>query len=103
MRLFDADVRICTGTACFVLGGAELLLLEDELISRWDAFGITAEQIREHIRISGIPCAGSCREQLLRPPFVQIDGTLFGSASLDMIIDILERRVLPKEQEIPGC
>jgi len=78
-------VTICTGTACFVMGGSELLLLEEQL----------PDDLKAITDIEGSPCIGACK----RPeygknrsdsaPFVQIDGKLIEQASAQKIIEYL--------------
>lgn len=45
------ELVICTGTACYVMGGSELLLAEEALPA----------DLRDRVRISGAPCMGRCR------------------------------------------
>jgi NADH:ubiquinone oxidoreductase subunit E len=94
MRIKETDVRICTGTACFVMGGADLLLLAEELAERWGPRGITREMIEDRIHISGSPCIGHCRESGLRPPFLTIDGQLIGEATLEGVLAYLDASCL---------
>ena len=74
------EVVICTGTACYVLGGANLLLLENML----------PDELREQVSIVGSPCLGLCRSDLReRPPFVKVDGRIIAEASVQKILDAL--------------
>ena len=73
-------ITICTGTACYVLGGAELLLLEEYLPAG----------IRKETEITGVPCLGFCQTGAsMKPPFVLIDGAVIGEASIQKIVDCL--------------
>ena len=78
-------VTICTGTACFVMGGSELLLLEEQLPG--DLMTIT--------EIDGSPCSGICNRseyegtQADHAPFAQVDGKIIEQASAQKIIDCL--------------
>lgn len=75
-------VSICTGTACYVLGGADILLLGDYLTGA----------MRNDVEITGSPCLGLCRSDTsLKPPLVLIDDVVMGEASIQKIIDVLER------------
>ncbi len=87
-------VEICTGTACFVMGGAELLLLGDELEARWQEYGLTRDDIDRAVRIKGKNCTGHCRLPGMRPPFVVIDGVLVGEATIGKIADAILKDVL---------
>ena len=73
-------VSICTGTACFVMGGSELLLL-DELLS---------ERLRAVTEIDGTACFGLCKEQSHEnAPFVKINGEVMEQATAQKIIERL--------------
>lgn len=75
-------ITICTGTACYVLGGADILLLEDYLSAK----------LKGNVEITGSPCLGFCRQDSgMKPPFVLIDGSVMSEASVQKIVDCLER------------
>ncbi len=78
-------VTICTGTACFVMGGSELLLLEEQL----------PDDLKAITEIEGSPCIGTCKQsefgktQSDHAPFVQIDGEVMEQANIQKIIEYL--------------
>ena len=78
-------VTICTGTACFVMGGSDLLLLEEQL----------PDDLKAITNIEGSTCIGDCersgqgKHQSDRAPFVRINGELIEQASVQKIIDYL--------------
>jgi len=78
-------VTICTGTACFVMGGSELLLLEEQL----------PDDLKAVTEIEGSPCIGSCerseqgKHQSDRAPFVKINGEVMEQANAQKIIEHL--------------
>jgi len=77
-------VTICTGTACFVMGGSELLLLEEQL----------PDDLKEITDIEGSPCIGNCKQSEYgktqsNAPFAQIDGELIEQANAQKIIEYL--------------
>ena len=75
-------ITICSGTACYVLGGAQLMMLEDLLPS----------EFRDDVEIVGSPCLQACRRgDNSQPPFVKINDELIESASIARIIDYLRR------------
>ena len=80
-------VDICTGTTCFVMGGSELLLLEEQL----------PDDLKEVTKINGSPCIGICKHadygkaQADHAPFVQIDGEVVDEASIQKVVDHLRR------------
>ncbi|MBO8451223.1 MAG: NAD(P)H-dependent oxidoreductase subunit E [Spirochaetes bacterium] len=70
-------VNICSGTACFVMGSSDILLLEENL----------PENLRGIVEIQGSTCLGHCKDGTQgKPPFVQINGELMSSASLSAVV-----------------
>jgi len=69
-------VEICIGTNCYVMGGAELLELEDVL----------GPEIVEHVEIKGKTCFGVCSQQTpQKPPMVRINGEDMSEATLSKV------------------
>jgi len=81
------SVNICTGTTCFVMGGSELMLLEEQL----------PDDLKAVTEIKGSPCIGICKladygkAQSDHAPFVQIDGEVVDQASIQKVVDHLRR------------
>lgn len=77
-------VTVCTGTACYVLGGAELLAIEDRLPG----------SLRGRIVLEGAACLGLCRDRSRgSPPFVRIDGEILAEATLERVLARVEARL----------
>ena len=77
------SVTICTGTACYVLGGADLILLESFM----------DEELKKNVEITGSPCLGLCKGgSEMKPPFAVVDGQAVSEASVQKIMDMLSRR-----------
>ncbi len=77
-------VTVCTGTACFVMGGAEILALEDRL----------PQDLRGRVILEGMACLGLCKDRKGgHPPFVRIDGEILAEATLDRVLARLEARL----------
>lgn len=83
----SVDVHICTGTTCFVMGGADILLLEDTVSEELEKYGISREEMSRRLTISGNPCTGHCRHSKLKPPFVIVNGELIAEADLQKVMD----------------
>lgn len=106
---------ICTGTACYILGGSELLLIEEAL----------PPQLRSRVQISGAPCLGHCRNpahpddstgQAARPgspgqqstaggatagrhaPCVVLDGRVHTAVSLADVVNLVKEACHALEQ-----
>jgi NADH:ubiquinone oxidoreductase subunit E len=85
-------VSICTGTACFVMGGSELLLLEEELPAA----------LRAATEIDGTTCFGLCKDKSHEnAPFVKINGEVLEQATVQRIIERLAE--ITGRQEISSC
>ncbi len=74
-------VKICVGTACFVQGGADLLLYEDFL----------DPQILGLCEIEGTSCLGKCKtdDPHWKAPFVEIEGTTFANVTPRRLTELL--------------
>jgi NADH:ubiquinone oxidoreductase subunit E len=73
-------VSICTGTACFVMGASEIMLLEEKI----------PDSIKQHIdlQIEGLTCMGNCKNHANgKPPFVKINDELISEANLVTVLD----------------
>jgi NADH:ubiquinone oxidoreductase subunit E len=78
-------VTVCTGTACFVMGGSELLLLEDQL----------PPELRGTTEVEGATCLGLCKQagggdRSDHAPFVRINETVLDEATVGKIIGHLK-------------
>ena len=75
------EIILCSGTTCYVMGGAELLELETQL----------PPELKNRCRIRGASCMGFCRDQANgKPPFVSVDGKVLSAASISSILTTLE-------------
>jgi NADH:ubiquinone oxidoreductase subunit E len=78
-------IVVCTGTTCFLMGGSELLLLEDTL----------PPELRETAEVEGVTCLGFCKRaeygasQAAHAPFVRINDSVLEQANAGKIIDYL--------------
>ncbi|MDD2297088.1 MAG: hypothetical protein PHS67_03445 [Sphaerochaetaceae bacterium] len=74
-------VKICVGTACFVQGGADLLLYEDFL----------DPSLLRICTIEGTSCLHCCKtdDQQLRAPFVEINGVVHANVTPKRLIELL--------------
>lgn len=77
-------ITVCAGTACAVMGGSDLLLLEEDL----------PERFRGRVRIRGARClevchAGRCEEA----PYALIDGRPLARATRARLLEHLDRLI----------
>ena len=74
-------VNICAGTACFVMGASDILLLEEHL----------PEQLKGIVDVQGSTCLEYCKGgERGKAPFVAIDGELMAEASLSAVISRIQ-------------
>lgn len=73
-------VVICTGTACYVMGGAELLGLEERL----------PPELAARVEIEGTTCLGRCKDSKLgRPPFAKVGEDFVADATVEKLIEAI--------------
>ena len=71
-------VSICTGTACFVMGASELMLLEEEL----------SPELKDKVEVEGITCFEVCKNSSCgKAPFVQINGEPVPEATIPVVLE----------------
>lgn len=70
-------VVVCSGTACYVMGGSELLLLDDHIPAKW----------KSNVELEGSPCLGYCKDKSNgKAPFALVDGELISQATIPDIL-----------------
>jgi NADH:ubiquinone oxidoreductase subunit E len=71
-------VSICAGTACYVTGASEIMLLEDHL----------PDEVRDRVQVEGVTCTGKCKNpDCGRAPFVLINGEVLAGATLYAVLE----------------
>ncbi len=79
------EVKICMGTTCYVMGGAELATLSEHL---------TPGQL-EYVEIKGIPCIDACFDQKTRrAPYAMVGNILIDKASIEKIKEELNKQII---------
>ncbi|HZK20590.1 MAG TPA: hypothetical protein VFC68_07690 [Treponemataceae bacterium] len=77
-------VIICTGTACYVMGGSELLLLEEKL----------PENLKGKVDIECVTCLDRCKSfENGKPPFVLLEKELVPEATIGTIIEKITEKL----------
>lgn len=78
------QVVVCSGTACYVMGGSELLLLEDQLPIRW----------KDRVTVEGSPCLGFCRDKAIgKAPYATVDGEVLSGATVPSVVEKIAERL----------
>jgi NADH:ubiquinone oxidoreductase subunit E len=83
------NVTICTGTACFVMGASEIMLLGEKL----------PDNLKDKVEISGCTCMGECHgERKAHLPFVRINDEVIEDANIPEIVEHIEKIIAGKEK-----
>lgn len=71
-------VSICTGTTCYLMGGAHLLTF-DEMLDPCTA---------QDVEIVGSHCLGLCNSEANgKPPFVKVNDHIISDATLNTVLE----------------
>jgi NADH:ubiquinone oxidoreductase subunit E len=73
------SLKICTGTMCYVMGGAELRAMLELL----------PDDIMKRISVSYSPCMGLCSD-VGEPPYIQVNGKTISGVSKSNLMQILK-------------
>ncbi|MFO3726850.1 hypothetical protein [Butyricimonas sp. Marseille-P3923] len=76
------NLKICVGTMCYVMGGAELR----------DVIESLPQNITEHLNVSYSPCLG-CSKGEEAPPFIEINGKRVAGVSKNSLIRIIKEEL----------
>ncbi|TAJ15368.1 hypothetical protein DMA11_01645 [Marinilabiliaceae bacterium JC017] len=77
-------IKICCGTMCYIMGGAELHLLKEHLPAH----------IAPLVKIEGASCLGVCQDDNEdRPPCVMINDELIPNATIQKIITHITKQL----------
>ncbi len=78
------EIKICTGTLCYVMGGAELQLIDEYI----------PEDIIERIDIKGAPCLDMCNKfDGPKAPFVQVGDRIVSDANVQKVIEVIKEEL----------
>ncbi|BDX36809.1 MAG TPA: (2Fe-2S) ferredoxin domain-containing protein [Tenuifilaceae bacterium] len=71
------DIVICSGTLCYLMGGAELQMLNEHL----------PIELKDKVNIKGSPCLNLCDSpENGRPPFATINGKRLSQVTIQSLI-----------------
>ena len=78
------NVKICVGTYCYVMGGHELRELKTKLPAH----------LSDRVKVEASVCLG-CNEleEEPKPPYAQVNGELMAEATVQKIVDKLEKLI----------
>lgn len=77
----NIEITICSGTLCYIMGGAELWEIEDKISEITDC----------NITIKASNCLNICQGEFKKkPPCIKINNQVLEAATIDIIISYLE-------------
>ena len=79
------SVKVCLGTTCFVMGGANL----QELIE------IIPRRYGDKVEVSGSQCLGMCSIQwnYSKAPYVKVDEDIIEEATVEKVLSALDEKL----------
>lgn len=84
METKTINVRICAGTHCYLMGGAELQLFHEYLPAG----------VRHQVVISGSPCLGVCdRPGAGKPPFVMVNDKILQQTTIHSLLEEVKKEL----------
>lgn len=77
------EVKICTGTLCYVMGGADLQVIDEHI----------PENLLELVDIKGAPCLEHCNKPNAngKAPYVEIDGQVISDATVLKVVNAIKK------------
>ena len=79
------SVKVCLGTTCFVMGGANLQELVD----------IIPRKYGDKVEVSGTNCLGMCSIQwnYSKAPYVKVDDDVITEATVEKVLEAIEKKL----------
>lgn len=75
-------IKLCAGTMCYVMGGAQLMEIGDLL----------SEDEKQYVDITLSPCLQQCNNQGT-PPFIELNGRILEGISKDTLLQIIKEEI----------
>ena len=82
------SVKVCTGTTCFVMGGANLQELND----------IIPKKYGDKVEVAPSNCLGLCsiNWEYSKAPYVKVGEEVVAEATVEKVIEEIERQLAKK-------
>ena len=79
------SVKVCLGTTCFVMGGANLQELNE----------IVPKRYGDKVEISGSPCLGLCsiKMEYAKAPYVKVDNDIIEEATVEKVLEAIDKKL----------
>lgn len=79
----EITVKICSGTACFIMSGNHLNDIAASLKAKYG----------DCVEVAGTNCLGMCSQSHSKAPFAQINGDIIAEASIEKLISEIDKRL----------
>lgn len=76
------QLKICMGTMCYVMGGADLKGMVEAL----------PLDVKKHVDVSFSPCLGCCNEKQ-DPPYVELNGRIVPGVTRANLLQIIKEEI----------
>ena len=76
-------VKICAGTACYIMGGANLLNIKDAL---------SKEELSK-VNIEGSSCLGLCKGDNPKTPYAKVGNIIIEKANLEILTKTIREAI----------
>ncbi|MCD8023996.1 MAG: hypothetical protein LUE64_00490 [Candidatus Gastranaerophilales bacterium] len=86
----NIEVKICSGTTCFVMGSSYL----NEL------FDLIPQKYGENVHVKPVLCLNECSKSDThsKAPYVKVDNEIVSNATIEKVMDAIEKKVKQDEQ-----
>ena len=79
------SVKVCVGTTCFVMGGANLQELNDIIPQRYG----------DKVEVAGSNCLGLCsiNWEYSKAPYVKVDDEVVSEATVEKVLEVIDNKL----------
>ena len=79
------SVKVCTGTTCFVMGGANLQELHD----------IVSKKYGDKVEVTASNCLGLCsiNWEYSKAPYVKVDDEVVSEATVEKVLEAIDKKL----------
>jgi len=79
------NVKVCMGTTCFVMGGANLQELND----------IIPRKYGDKVEVNASPCLNLCsiNWEYSKAPYVKVNDDIITEATVEKVLEIIEKKL----------
>lgn len=77
------EVKICVGTYSYIMGGADLMEIENSFPAEW----------KDKVKVTGAISISGCDETKMQPPYASVNGKIIDSANASLILEAIEKEI----------